>query len=482
MSRSTAGRSFLVAFGLLFVSLPALAQIQVGDPRMNDVMRSLKEPHFGGSSNIKLLSHVPLGAWSHVMDIEMEQELSRPYVYVARADWNNDPERPRQTGGPIQYLPETSKGVDIISIKDPTKAKVIYSWRIPSGEIHQGTGGMDNKYFKLKGRYYDIQSLQFGNGPDGNDGAVVLDVTSLPDTTRIKEVGFIKQSRTGGFHNIFMYRHSNGRTLLYTNAKPVYDMEKFLAGDTTYGFVTEMPVPEDASTIRGTGGYHDIYVMYDPATHRDLFYGAGAGGYHVYDVSDPASPKLVTSISGVAGVRGGHTFTPDPTGRYAITESEQQFVPLRVFDIKPGFDGTVKAISRPVGAWQGTWDGNAHNHEVRWPYVFVSGYMDGLQVFNMMDPSNPYTVGYYYTCDCTLPGGPMGTGQNGGMDGAFGVDVRNADGVIVISDRRGGFYAFKMDGFDGWNGHQWGLPNSSSVQDWDNGPDGAPKPSKVSLR
>jgi hypothetical protein len=27
-----------------------------------------------------------------------------------------------------------------------------------------------------------------------------------------------------------------------------------------------------------------------------------------------------------------------------------------------------------------------------------------------------------------------------------------------------------MDGFQGWNGEAWGMPNISSVQDWDNGP------------
>src|SRR5688572_3817540 len=140
----------------LLVAVSAEGQIQAGDPRMNDPHRSLKQPHFGGSSNITVLSHIPLGPWSHVMDMEIEQELSRPYAYVARADWNNDPSRPRQTGGPIQYLPHTSKGVDIIDLKDPSKARVLYSWRIPQGEIHQSTGGMDNKYFKLKGRYYDI--------------------------------------------------------------------------------------------------------------------------------------------------------------------------------------------------------------------------------------------------------------------------------------------------------------------------------------
>ena len=60
--------------------------------------------------------------------------------------------------------------------------------------------------------------------------------------------------------------------------------------------------------------------------------------------------------------------------------------------------------------------------------------------------------------------------------------MTNADGLIVVADMTTGFWAFKMDGFDGWNGHQWGMPNVSSAQDWDNGPDGAPKPQKVSFR
>jgi len=109
----------------------------------------------------------------------------------------------------------------------------------------------------------------------------------------------------------------------------------------------------------------------------------------------------------------------------------------------------------------------------------------------MMDPTNPYTVGYYDTYDgpnqegCCNPAWLTGESKSpqahGGVDnGAFGVQVRNADGLIVISDMTTGFWAFHMDGFDGWNGHQWGLPNISSAQDWDHGPDGAPKPQKVS--
>jgi len=91
----------------------------------------------------------------------------------------------------------------------------------------------------------------------------------------------------------------------------------------------------------------------------------------------------------------------------------------------------------------------------------------------------PYGYGYYDNYD-----GPIGIGAMGGGvgNGSFGIDVRNADGLIVTGDMTTGFWAFKMDGFDGWNGHQWGMPNNSSAQDWDNGPDGLRKAPKVSTR
>jgi len=99
-----------------------------------------------------------------------------------------------------------------------------------------------------------------------------------------------------------------------------------------------------------------------------------------------------------------------------------------------------------------------------------------------MDPTNPYTVAYFDTYR-----GPYQQGNGAAthplgrvFSGAFGVDVRNADGLIVVSDHSTGFWIFRLDGFDRWNGHDWGMPNNSSAQDWDNGPDGAPKTGKTS--
>ena len=438
-----------------------------------------------GSKNIHVVSHIPLGRMFTVGDIEMEQELSRPYVYLSR----------------LSSLPHET-GFTIVSVKDPQRATVIYDWRIENRELMRAYGALRGSYFKLKNRYYYAQSFQIYPGsPSAEVGAAVFDVTSLPSTSGVKEVGRIRDSQhPGGFHNLYAYKHSDGRVLLFTTSTGsfanIYDMEKFLAGPTDQGRIGQVPIPggqeapvpgATSRSMNTTGTYHDFYVGYDPATHQDKFYGAAwSDGYFIFDITHPEEPKLITSITGVAGGGSYHTFTPTPDGRYAVGEQEYLHAPLRIYDLKPGLDGTVKTISRPIGAWTSDWRDLPHNHEVRWPYVFVSAYEDGLQVFNMMDPTNPYTVGYYYTYDGPHQRGWGGADApetgTGNANGVFGVDVRNADGLVVVSDMYTGFWAFKMEGFDGWNGHQWGMPNISSVQDWDNGPEGAPAPRRVSSR
>lgn len=412
----------------------------------------------GGSVNVDVLSHLPMGGFTRSTDIEIEQELDRPYAYVSQS--------------------RERAGFSIIDLSDPERAKKIYSWVIEDVELHEGLGGMDGKYFKTGDRYYYVQSMQFRQGgADGDLGAVVFDVTGLPDISTVREVGRIReQSTPGGFHNMFAYKHSDGRVLIFTTVSApranIYDMDRFLAGDANQGLIGSVPVPESPF---GPGGYHDFYVAYDPATGQDKFYGAGRGGYYTYDVTVPENPDLLFSMTGIPGVTGGHTFTPTPDGSFAVTETEYQYAPLRIFDLRRAQSGDVRNISRPVGAWTADWEALAHNHEVRWPYVFVSAYEDGLQIFNMMDPENPVTVGWYYTYN-----GPHMRGYGGSraddfrgtsvMNGAFGVDVRNADGLIVINDVETGFWSFRLEGFQGWNGEDWGMPNISSVQNWDRGP------------
>jgi len=410
-----------------------------------------------GSENMEVLGHIPLGPRLSIADMDIEQELSRPYAYVAR----------------MVYGDVGPKGLDIVSIADPEHPTVIYKWRIEDQDLHQRTGGMDVKHFKWKDRYYVVQSLQFGaGGPDNDLGAVILDVTDLPDASKVREVARIREpDLPGGFHNIFVYKHSNGNVYLMTTISApfaaVYDLGAIVEGKGS-ARVAEIPVPDQGDGANQRRGYHDFYAGYHPETGTDRFYGGGVGGYYIYDISDLDNPSLITQIVGVSGIRGGHTFTPTPDGNFAVAETEYQYAPLRIFDLRPGLDGSVAAIRSPVGAWTADWKNLAHNHEMRWPYVFVSGYLDGLVVFNMMDPANPITVGHF---DTYL--GPPNTDRYPVFNGSFGVDVRNADGLIVVSDMSTGLWTFRMEGFQGWNGNNWGMPNISSAQDWDHGPEGS---------
>ena len=80
-----------------------------------------------GSDNIDVLGHLPLGAALSVLDMDIEQEMSRPYAYVGRARLG--------LAGP--------RGMDIVSIENPERPELLYEWRIEDQELHLGAGGMD---------------------------------------------------------------------------------------------------------------------------------------------------------------------------------------------------------------------------------------------------------------------------------------------------------------------------------------------------
>jgi len=353
---------------------------------------------------------------------------------------------------------------------------------VDNPDLHLGTGCVDIKYAKAEGRYYVIVSCQFGQGgPDFDLGAMIFDVTGLPDASMVRKVAELRlPDLPGGFHNVYTYRHSNGRSLLLATTQSkdafIYDIAQLAEGNLDPVSAISVPQPSESRSRQ----WHDMYVGFLPDAGQDRFYGAGTGGFHVYDITDVESPRLLTSVTGVPGVENGHTFTPTPDGRYGLgmPEPTYQHSPVRFFDLRPeGSEGQTPNIVRGsgVGAWIAKFGGSTHNHEIRWPYVFISAQDDGLQIVNMADPTHPYTVGYYNTRI-----GPMlyGDGQRPSQattgniyDGAWGIDIRDADGLIVVSDFNTGFWAFRLDGFQGWNGNDWNMPNISSAQNWDQSPD-----------
>ncbi|MEP6689897.1 MAG: hypothetical protein ABJD07_02005 [Gemmatimonadaceae bacterium] len=417
---------------------------------------------FGGSPNVHVLGHIEMGGFFRVGGMDMESEPSRPYMYATR------------------ILDEA--GFSIVNIADPRKPKVIFDWRIPNVEQHSGVGGEAGKYFKLKGRYYYAKCLQFeANTPDYDLSMIVFDVTGLPDVSKVKEVARVHGGPTT---HVFPYKHSDGRVILFSTPGPsqgvnIYDAEKLIAGDAKEGLIghvgsaSAQPTRAPDGTVRNPS-FHDTYAAYDPAKQRDVLFGAGTGGFYVWDVSRPEEAKLLTSLTAGGGVIvGGHTIQASPDQRYAVTEVEKAYFPVMVFDLQPGLEQNVPLIGTPVGAWTADWRDLSHDSDLRWPYLFVAAYEDGFQVVSLADPKDPRTVGWYYTCECahnTGYGGIRNVRGTSAMNGAGDVHVRNYDGLIAVSDYTSGLWLFKVDGFDGWNGAKYRLPNISSEQDWDGGP------------
>ncbi|HEV8195829.1 MAG TPA: hypothetical protein VGP87_04235, partial [Gemmatimonadales bacterium] len=267
---------------LVIAALCCLSPAMVGAQDPGQQTPTAEQKH-GGTEKVHSLDNVAVnkGAWK-AADVEIEQDRNRPYVYVS---------------GFVNY------NTTIYDIHNPAKPLQVFQWTIENPELHRGIGAMDGKYFKIGDRYYYEQSLQFQQGtPDADLGAIIFDVTGLPDGSKVKEVARIRYAAApGGFHNTFAYKHSDGRALLFVTVNQqkalIYDLAKVVAGgDPATWLIGNVPNPTPYKQL-GAGGYHDFYVGFDPATNQDKFYGAGLGGYSVWDVTLPAAPKQLFTIT-----------------------------------------------------------------------------------------------------------------------------------------------------------------------------------------
>jgi hypothetical protein len=67
--------------------------------------------------------------------------------------------------------------------------------------------------------------------------------------------------------------------------------------------------------------------------------------------------------------------------------------PIRIWDMKDALDGKTPVIKMPIGEWTADPRKSAHMIEVRWPYLFVAHYQDGLQILDVRYPHDPVHVG-----------------------------------------------------------------------------------------
>ncbi len=395
---------------------------------------------------MELVGHLPLGGMQSrespsagfealgrgTGHLVIDQEEGRPFVFVARED---------------------AEGAEIvaITINQTNHPRVLDTWRPDSPSVG------DLTLFRHGSRHYLAVSHASG-----------LSIREVTDPEEGQFDAAADVSRQGGYHHVFAYRHSNGRSyLMAAGGGPidVFDIDGLLDGDSDP--MASYALPEQVTNV--DYGYHAMMAQWHSDSETDRLYAAGAGGYYVFNITDPGNPELITEVNSAA-VQIGHAVSPTPDGTHLVTAAGYRTAPMRIFDLRPVFEGTVPRIRVAAGAWTADWRNLAENHEVRWPFVFTAAMDDGLQVFNMMNPFEPYTVGFYDTWD-----GPRArlADERTHRNGAWDVDVRNADGLIAVTDVNTGLWLIRMEGFENWDGRGWGFANVGSVQDWDNGPIGS---------
>ncbi len=366
-----------------------------------------------GSRNIRVVAHVAVEGGTSALAAEQ----ARPYAWLAR-----------RHGGII--------GLDLSTDTSPS---VVFE--TTDGEVR------DITTFKVSDHHYLALAT-------GAPAAMILDITIPTEAQVVASI-----ARDAGYRALFAYRHSSGRALLMAASGgplEILDLEQVLAGNDTPLLTLDTPEDLPASTM----GFDYAFAGFETSGQQDRLYLAGAGGYYVYDITElSGAGKLLTHISSAA-VQRGRMIVPMPSGEHVLALAEYRAAPIRIFALNS------PRVRTAEGAWMAHWQDEYAAVQVRWPFAFVAGLESGLHVINIFDPGNPYTDAYYRTAPAS-GGAPLERGRRG----ISRVDVRNEDGLIVASDLESGFWAFRVEAFYGWHGHDWGLPNMSNAQDWDSGPD-----------
>jgi hypothetical protein len=204
------------------------------------------------------------------------------------------------------------------------------------------------------------------------------------------------------------------------------------------------------------------------------------GWFHIYDVSNPASPVLLKAFLSGAST---HTAMPTDDGNTLIVAEERLNGNVLLYDISmidqpndPQNPALLATLNRSNVCHNGNClDAHTPHHvHVHGNLMFVPWYEAGLQVFNIVDPADPVLVGAF---DTFAGGPPDGTDACGGgtlagsnnCSGNWGVDLSQGLDRVLLSDRTRGLIVVDATGVVARGDFNTDmLVNESDYQTWTN--------------
>ncbi len=262
--------------------------------------------------------------------------------------------------------------------------------------------------------YHDYNGYLYAVCDEGPSTLQIIDMSFLPDSV---VVVYDSDSLFARSHNIFI---DEAKARLYT-----------CAGNGNNGIrvfsLTDPENPVELVNFSTPSIVHDIFVRNDTA-----FANVSDTGLFIYDMSNISSPQLIGFRLSFPDTVYNHSGWLNGDGSVYILAEETHGRNLKVCDVSNTASITVLS---EININSSEPNSIAHNLIIQGDFLYVSSYYDGLQIYNISDPSNPVKVGYYDTYSLA---------NFKSYKGAWGVYPLLPSGLVLVSDMQTGLYVFDV--------------------------------------
>lgn len=172
---------------------------------------------------------------------------------------------------------------------------------------------------------------------------------------------------------------------------------------------------------------HEMFVRNDT-----VYLSTGNTGLFIFDLSDLNNHRLLGKITQYPDQGYNHSSWLDASGKYLMFTDENTGLDVKIYDIsnldEPRFVSMFNSnlLATPHNAY---WNGN---------FAYVSSYHDGVQVWDIKNPSSPQRVAWFDTH-------PVEPEMYGGYKGCWGLYPYLPSKRLIASDLTSGIWLFQLD-------------------------------------
>ena len=304
----------------------------------------------------------------------------------------------------------STNGTHIFDVTDPANTEEIFF-----------VAGKDSGGHIIHRDYHDYKDYLYAVCDEGDSSLQIIDISDLPNSI---DVVYDSDELIIQSHNIFIDEkndrmYSCGSKLIVDDTFTFNHLDVFSLANPT--------APEIINSYNTIPGTHDVYVL-----ENMVYMNAGPNGLHVIDFNDINNPVIVGSLEDYPDKGYNHSGWLSEDGQTYIFADEDWGHDLKVCDVSDLSDiEVVTTFSSEVNE-----NSMPHNQIIKGDLLFISYYHDGLQVYNIADPTNPQKVAYYNT---------YLEDDHESYRGAWGVYPFLPSGNILVSDMQYGLYVLSLN-------------------------------------